>query len=75
MIPFLQFSNRDGKVQLSEKKEVRIARDGVFVLNEVLCMNICLTSRKAAVQFNPSLLTWVLLNKYISLILIISVVH
>ena len=53
MIPFLQFSNRDGKVQLSEKKkEVRIARDGVFVLNEVLCMNICLTSRKAAVQFN-----------------------
>lgn len=53
MIPFLQFSNRDGKVQLSEKKEVRIARDGVFVLNEVLCMNICLTSRKAAVQFNP----------------------
>lgn len=49
----LQFSNRDGKVQLSEKKEVSIARDGVCVLSEVLCTNICLTSRKAAVQFNP----------------------
>lgn len=45
----LRFSNRDGKVQLSEKKEVRIARDGVCVLNEVLCMNICLTSRKTVV--------------------------
>ena len=58
-----------------KKKEVRNARDGVFGLNEVLCMNICLASRKTAVQFNPSLLTWVLLNKYISLILIISVVR
>lgn len=56
----LRFSNRDGKVQLSEKKEVRMARDGVCVLNEVLGMKICLTSRKTAVQFNPSLLTWVL---------------